>query len=414
MLSAASLVYAASGVALAAIGLVVWALRPRLRAAQLLGAFCVGWGAVHAAFGLSGDLSYGASTPSAAIQAMVLAGWALAIAGTVGLAIAVPAPLAPGSRASTLLAGGAAAAMGAVVLVFGRAAYPDFPWALIVGNAAGNAALAFAFVALPLRFAATAPEERATRRTLALLAAALALLAAPEGGDLVLAARTGGSLLLIDPIYTAILLAAAPLWLRAAARGLDAKLARNVALLLPGAILLAMFAPSGSREWYYAPGVVASAALLAYAVLRGQIPGLDVKVRFAISRSTIAAIFVAVFFLASEGAQLVFGREDPVVGLVAAGALVFAMAPLQRAADRLAERAVPSAPSSVPVPVPGPASGGKEHAYRSALRAALRDKVLTREEEVGLAHLSDELGLTHKRAREIWHEVDAEQQGGAR
>ncbi|HEX9815706.1 MAG TPA: hypothetical protein VGB18_01890 [Candidatus Thermoplasmatota archaeon] len=89
-----------------------------------------------------------------------------------------------------------------------------------------------------------------------------------------------------------------------------------------------------------------------------------------------------------------------VLGGAAAGALLFAAVPLQRAAERLTGRETPrSAPAQ---------ASGKEDAYRAALRLALRDRVLTREEELGLALLSDELGLTSRRAREIQYDVEAE------
>ncbi|HVM45125.1 MAG TPA: hypothetical protein VM582_04250, partial [Candidatus Thermoplasmatota archaeon] len=74
--------------------------------------------------------------------------------------------------------------------------------------------------------------------------------------------------------------------------------------------------------------------LLVYAIVRHQLLGIDVKVRWGISKSTVAAVFIAVFFVASEAAQQFFGDSlgSTYVGIAAAGALVFAMAPLQRAA----------------------------------------------------------------------------------
>lgn len=143
--------------------------------------------------------------------------------------------------------------------------------------------------------------------------------------------------------------------------------------------------------------------LLLYSLLRHQLFGLDRKVRFVLSRSTVAAAFVAVFFLASEGAQLVFGREDQVVGLLAAGALVFVMAPLQRAAERFAERAVPETTQDPPT-IPTE----KEEMYRDAVRLALRDRTLTRAEERHLFRLARGLGLTPDRAHEILVEIENE------
>lgn len=144
-----------------------------------------------------------------------------------------------------------------------------------------------------------------------------------------------------------------------------------------------------------------------YALLRHRLLGLDVKLRFAISRSTIAAAFVATFFIASEGAQIVFGQGNEWVGLFAAGALVFAMAPLQRAAERLAERAVPIAPQA-----PG-SDGSRLDVYRHAVGHALRGRAIAREEEAYLADLATHLGIDYRTALRVRREVEAERETSA-
>ena len=156
-----------------------------------------------------------------------------------------------------------------------------------------------------------------------------------------------------------------------------------------------------ARLFLYALWFLVPNALLGYVVLRGQIPGLDIKVRFALSRSTVAAIFIAAFFVASEGAQIVFGQGNEWVGLLGAGALVFALAPLQRAAERLAERAVPLSEDARSAPT-------ADRTYRSMLARLSADGTLSREDERLLAHLAAELGIDARRAFEAREAVEAE------
>ncbi|MBI4392320.1 MAG: hypothetical protein HY556_00785 [Euryarchaeota archaeon] len=146
-----------------------------------------------------------------------------------------------------------------------------------------------------------------------------------------------------------------------------------------------------------------------YALLRHNLFGLDFRVRWAISKSTIAAVFIAVFFVASEAAQQFFGEafQSNYVGILAAGALVFAIAPLSRLADRLAEKAVPVAAGTGPVEASASDTRGAD-AYRHAVRLALRDRRLTPGEEVALAHVAQGLGLTPVEAIRLRHEVEAE------
>lgn len=141
-----------------------------------------------------------------------------------------------------------------------------------------------------------------------------------------------------------------------------------------------------------------------YALLRHQLLGLDVRLRFAISKSSIAAVFIAVFFIASEAAQQFFGETlgSTYVGIAAAGLLVFAMAPLQRVAERLAEKAIPT---GGPAP---PTTHTNEDLYRRALRIALVDRTIERHEELTLAELSERLHIGHKRALELRHEIEGE------
>ncbi len=184
------------------------------------------------------------------------------------------------------------------------------------------------------------------------------------------------------------------------------RLALGVALVATSTGALATLVPALGLSRVGTYWRLAQALLLAWGILRHEFLGIDLRVRWTLSKSTIAALFIAVFFVASEAAQEFFGDTlgSTYVGIAAAGALVFAMAPLQRAAERLAERAVPI-PAGLDMPS---LTSRKEEAYRGALRVALRDRVLTVEDENAIAQLCDEMAVTHRRAREIRLEVEEE------
>ena len=191
--------------------------------------------------------------------------------------------------------------------------------------------------------------------------------------------------------------------------GVDRR-ARNVglgilALGLAGA-LVGAFLPAITE--YGTQGITRTLAVLVltYGVLRHSMLGVDVKLRFAISKSTIAAVFIAVFFFASEAAQQFFGETlgSTYVGIAAAGALVFALAPLQRAAERLAERAVPIAATAAPTAT----SGGRADLYRRAVRFAYRDGRVSPEEELHLFEVAEALGLGAGEAMRVRQDVERE------
>jgi hypothetical protein len=193
------------------------------------------------------------------------------------------------------------------------------------------------------------------------------------------------------------------LWTRAT-KGAHPGIARNVVIAIVALGLGVLFLDSTASTFVAPGGRILGALLLGYAVLRGQIEGLDLKVRFALSKSTIAAVFIAVFFIASEAAQQFFGDTlgSTYVGIGVAGTLVFAMAPLQRAAEKLAAKAVPVSMESTAAPA---RPDDREDAYRRAVRLALRGGI-SRVEDHDLAVLADQLHVGARRALEIREELE--------
>lgn len=184
---------------------------------------------------------------------------------------------------------------------------------------------------------------------------------------------------------------------------------RNMALLVLILMLLGMLQVVFIEPLYPGKGVgpvwgilrLVSMVGLAYGILQHQVLGIDAKFRWGVSRTTVAAVFIAVFFIVSEAAQEFFGGfvGSQYLGILAAGALVFALAPLQRMADLLAAKTVPAAQAT--------ASPDLEAQYRTAVRMALADGAITREEERQLAELMEESGLAPTRAFEIREQLES-------
>ncbi len=414
--SPALVVQTVSALLYIALGAWVLTLRPRRLQTVLLGAFAVLFGLIYAPLDilLVLDLVESPSLVQALLQeplgilASIVALW---------LVWAVPEPL----EDQRLL--GAALTIGFALVILHEAVWLASPlvytgpfpqWiassSYILGaGAAASALLLLAFRARPARN----PDPSEVTQ-LAILGVALAAFGAFLSGSAVLrtaAAVTRGQALLAAEGALELLgwFVVAGLWgwnmLRAnedTVRIHRTVLLAILGLVTAGALYFAVF-PGASPYQTAMRGVMRTVgvALLAYGILRHDLAGLDEKVEWGISRTTVAGVFVAVFFIVSEGAQVLFAgfAGSEWLGILAAGALLFALSPIQRVADHIAERAVPSTGR-------GPATG-PEARYRTALEAALADGEVTRDEERFLAELADELGLPATRVLEIREDVEA-------
>lgn len=129
-------------------------------------------------------------------------------------------------------------------------------------------------------------------------------------------------------------------------------------------------------DWYspafpltYQLAIIIYVPLVAYGVLRVQLFDIDLRLKRTLKRSTVAAAFVATFFIISELAgEFLSGQFGAVLGVLGTGALVFFLDPIQRAAERLSNAAMPNT-----VDTPEYESFRKLQVYDSAIRAALED-----------------------------------------
>lgn len=158
--------------------------------------------------------------------------------------------------------------------------------------------------------------------------------------------------------------------------------------------------PLGS--WFPGIGTLLFAPLAAYGILTTQLFDIDLKIKWTLEKSTLAAVFVAVFFVVSEGAQVLFAgfAGSDVLGVLAAGALVFFMAPLQSLATRLGDAAMPHVEDTEAY-----RAKRKRAVYRASLEELLADGRVTGKERRMLGRLQDELGLGGGEASRIEADV---------
>jgi hypothetical protein len=422
MIPLGNLVNAAGGLLFVVFGAWIASLRPRRRRTLAFAAFCAFFGLAFTTQNL-----FSPELPPGWNQfALVFSGLAAVPAGAAILLVAhdTPHPLARTERGLLLLPAvvllGFPLGYGVVLAVGGLPPTVagfflglDGPYVVLsVGVQFLFGAQWAAAMIMALRCRRLTGEDPAGRRELAVMSSAVTAFPA----------FFFGTVAVLSPDYTFRLmglagLAAAvvtsALWLAAVAAG-GGPGARNAALapLAFGLFGVAFSFGAGGFVVVDGTGVygfvrVAAVGMLAYAILRHHILGIDVKVRWTISKSTVAATFIAVFFIASETAQQFFGEtlQSTYLGITAAGALVFALAPLQRAAERLAARAIPVAADAGPVAIAA-ARSRREEAYSNAIRVARRDGAVSREEAGHLHRLAEELGIGAGRAHELWTQAE--------
>jgi len=154
----------------------------------------------------------------------------------------------------------------------------------------------------------------------------------------------------------------------------------------------------------YASGTFFAVPLIAYGILRTQLFDIDLKIRWTIKQSTVAAAFVAMFYVVSEGADRLLSSElGNIFGLLASALVVFFLAPLQRFAERVAGAAMPKTENT-----PEYAMFRKLQVYEAALTEALPDGEISERERVLLDRLRDSLGISVIDADTIEAELQAQ------
>jgi hypothetical protein len=149
-------------------------------------------------------------------------------------------------------------------------------------------------------------------------------------------------------------------------------------------------------------------SLLVVALLRYQLFDFDLKVKWTLKRGTLAAITLAVFFVATAVAEQYLQGYGFVVGGVAIGLFLFAIRPVERAIDRMADRAMPRTTGT-----PEYLAQRKHEIYRAALEDSLADGAVTAKERAVLVRLARNLDLDGNDALRVEAEVLASAGSGA-
>jgi hypothetical protein len=150
-------------------------------------------------------------------------------------------------------------------------------------------------------------------------------------------------------------------------------------------------------DYIYYLGTLIYVPIIAYGILRTQLFDIDLRIRWTIKQSTVAGVFIAVMFVISEGASQFLSDElGKVTGLLAAGVLMFFLAPLQRFAERVAGAAMPNTKNT-----PEYAAFRKMQVYEAAVAEAQQEGGISHKERTLLAHLRDSLGVSAADAETI-------------
>jgi len=140
----------------------------------------------------------------------------------------------------------------------------------------------------------------------------------------------------------------------------------------------------------YALGTLLAVPLIAYGILRTQLFDIDLRIRWTIKQSTVAAAILAIVFLVSEGASQFLSAElGNVAGLLAAAVVMFFLAPLQRFAEGVASAAMPNTKNT-----PEYTMFRKMQVYEEAVSEAYYEGGISEKERALLVRLRDSLGIS--------------------
>jgi len=151
----------------------------------------------------------------------------------------------------------------------------------------------------------------------------------------------------------------------------------------------------------YTSGTMVAVPLIAYGILRPQLFDIDLRIRWTIKQSTLAAVFVTFIYLISEGADRFLSTElGNMAGLLASALVVFFLAPLQRFAERVASVAMPNTENT-----PEYAAFRKLQVYEEAVSEALHEGGISDKERSLLNRLRDTLAISPTDAETLEREL---------
>lgn len=148
-------------------------------------------------------------------------------------------------------------------------------------------------------------------------------------------------------------------------------------------------------------GYISYVCLTAYGIAFLHILNIDIKIKKTLKRSTVTAMFVAFFFIVSElSAALLSDQIGTILALIASGALLFFLAPLQELATNFADKAMPSVQDTPEYQI-----FRRLQIYGAAVEDSAKQGPLVGVQRVALDRLLQELELSKEDARSIETEL---------
>ncbi len=151
---------------------------------------------------------------------------------------------------------------------------------------------------------------------------------------------------------------------------------------------------------YLAVSLMVFHLLIAYAILRANLFDIDLKIKFGLSRTTVAAIIAVAALVGSEAIERLLGVDQLLPAVLIGAAMSLVTRPLIRLGDRLADSAMPGVRDT-----PDYRARRTQEVYQAAWEQAIHDGIVTDAERDSLAALADSLGLSAGQARAIENAV---------
>lgn len=157
-------------------------------------------------------------------------------------------------------------------------------------------------------------------------------------------------------------------------------------------------------DFVYNPGMggiyLLYVLLLTYGVLQAQLFDIQLRIKFALRQSTVAAVITGAFFVGSELLEEVIPVDSLLLGVLGAAACVLALRPIKVLAERVANRVMDDVEDT-----PAYLAGRKLLVYRSALEGIYEDEVVTDKERRILVNLQKNLGISDEDAARLEAEL---------
>jgi hypothetical protein len=157
-------------------------------------------------------------------------------------------------------------------------------------------------------------------------------------------------------------------------------------------------------DFVYNPGLggiyLLYVLLLTYGVLQAQLFDIQLRLKFALRHSTVAAFITVSFFVGAELLEEFIPVDSILLGVLGAGLCVLALRPIKMVAEKLANRVMEDVEDT-----PAYLAGRKLEVYRAALEGVFEDDVVTEKERRILAGLQENLGISDEDAARLEAEV---------